>query len=103
MTFTTPDNWTIPGADNSLLSFSQTSGKSGANKITIKPRQYNCTNDTIRYSFTIASSNGNNSNDIDVELFQEPLFRIESLNYEADPAGEALHIRLKTKALEFIF
>ena len=98
LTFTTPDNWTIPGADNSLLSFSQTSGKSGANKITIKPRQYNCTNDTIRYSFTIASSNGNSSNDIDVELFQEPLFKIESLNYEADPAGETLHIRLKTKA-----
>ena len=99
LTFTTPDNWTIPGADNSLLSFSQTSGKSGTNKITIKPRQYNCTNDTIRYSFTIASSNGDSSKDIEVELFQEPLFKIENLNYEASHAGETLHIRLKSKAI----
>ena len=96
LTFTASDNWTISDVDNSLLSFSQTSGKAGVNNILIKPKQYNCTNDSIRYSFTITTSNGDEK--IDVELIHEPVFIIETLNYEAEPAGETLHIHIKSKA-----
>ena len=96
LTFSASDNWTISDVDNSLLSFSQTSGKAGVNNILIKPKQYNCTNDSIRYSFTITTSNGDEK--IDVELIHEPVFIIETLNYEAEPAGETLHIHIKSKA-----
>ena len=96
LTFTASDNWVISNVNNSQLSFSQTSGKAGVNNILIKPKQYNCTNDSIRYSFTITTSNGDEK--IDVELIHEPVFIIETLNYEADPAGETLHIHIKSKA-----
>ena len=98
LTFTASDNWSISDVENSLLYFSKTSGKAGVNKILIKPKQYNCTNDSIRYSFTINTSSGGVNKDVDVELIHEPVFMIETLNYEASPAGEALHIMVKSKA-----
>ena len=40
LTFTASDNWVISSANNSQLSFSQTSGKAGVNNILIKPKNY---------------------------------------------------------------
>lgn len=98
LTFTASDNWVISNADNSKLSLSQTSGKAGVNNILIKPKEYNSTNDSIRYSFTITTSDGGTNKNIDVELIHEPVFIIETLNYEAAPEGETLHIHVKSKA-----
>lgn len=98
LTFTASDNWVITNADNSKLSLSQTSGKAGVNNILIKPKEYNRTNDSIRYSFTITTSDEGTNKDIDVELIQEPVFIIKTLNYDAAPEGETLHIRVKSKA-----
>ena len=65
LTFTASDNWVISNADNSKLSLSQTSGKAGVNNILIKPKEYNSTNDSIRYSFTITTSDGGTNKNID--------------------------------------
>jgi hypothetical protein len=98
LTFTASDNWVISNVNNSQLSFSQTSGKAGVNNILIKPKNYNHTNDNIRYSFTITTSDRGTSKEVDVELIHEPVFKIETLNYDVSPAGETLHIRVKSKA-----
>lgn len=98
LTFTASDNWVISNVNNSQLSFSQTSGKAGVNNILIKPKNYNHTNDNIRYSFTITTSDRGRSKEVDVELIHEPVFKIETLNYDVSPAGETLHIRVKSKA-----
>ena len=96
LTFNASDDWTIYDAGNSRLSFSKTSGTAGVNEILIKAKEYNNTNDKIRYSFTITSSHGGRNKNVDVELLHEPVFMIKDLNYDVGPDGGTLHILVKS-------
>ena len=99
LTFTASDDWTISSTGiSSWLSFSKTSGGDGENTILVKARNYNCTNEDEHYSFTITSTNAKGTTNVDVTVTHEPVFRLASLAYEADPKGETLHISVKTKA-----
>lgn len=96
LTFNASDDWTIYDAGNSRLTFSKTSGTAGVNEILIKAKEYNNTNDKIRYSFTITSSHGGRNKNVDVELLHEPVFMIKDLNYDVGPDGGTLHILVKS-------
>lgn len=99
LTFTASDDWTISSTGiSSWLSFSKTSGGDGENTILVKANNYNCTNEDEHYSFTITSTNAKGTTNVDVTVTHEPVFRVASLAYEADPKGETLHISVKTKA-----
>ena len=97
LTFSASDSWTINKPD-SRLSISRTSGGSGTNNIVIKANDYNCTNDDVDYTFSITSSNEAGTKSVDVTVTHEPVFRVETLNYEADAMGDTLHIIVTTKA-----
>ncbi len=99
ITFTASDDWTISSTgSSSWLSFSKTSGSGGENTILVKAKNYNCTNEDEHYSFTITSTNAKGTTNVDVTVTHEPVFRVASLAYEADPKGETLLISVKTKA-----
>ena len=96
LTFSASDSWKISNEDP-RLSFSKTSGSAGTNNIVVKANDYNCTNDDVDYAFSITSSNDGGTTSVDVKVSHEPVFKIATLEYEADALGDTLHVVLRTK------
>ena len=99
LTFDASDNWTVSDVNNAMFSLSKTSGGAGKNSIVVKAKNYNCTNEDAHYSFTINYGNGQGTNDIKVNITHEPVFIVDSLNYEAKAQGDIIDVHVKSKAL----
>lgn len=96
--FTASDSWTTSVANRARFNLSATSGKAGTNCILVQANRFNCTNEDLHYSFTINSTNENGTTSVDVDIAHEPIFRLDTLSYEAKPKGDTLHVKLRTKA-----
>jgi hypothetical protein len=97
LTFTASDDWSITPERDHRYSLSATSGKAGKNTITVRASSYNCTNDDAHYTFTITSTNARGTANVYVDVAHEPVYRIDSLNYEAAPEGDVVRVVLRTK------
>ena len=99
LTFTASDNWTVSDLNDAMVSLSKTSGGAGENTIKVKARDYNCTNEDAHYTFSITSTNEHGTSNVKVYLTHEPVFVVDTLDYEADALGDTIDIHVRSKAL----